>query len=362
MKESIMNKLWGLVVCALFATANVSVNATPANRDAPDQSERWAAAVEAVVSSQKTTHSADEDVHVTVAFTNNGTRPIAIPRFMLDANEIDRSFLTVTRNGAPVAYTGPLVKRSAPSVEDMVSIAPGEIIAAQYELSSVFQLNEGGNYEVNFVNSNKHFVGGRTIASMAVNLDIAPSTRIELPTPDVSLKAGGAGGISYTGRCTASQKSALEQAVTAGATYADQSASYLNGGSVTARYTTWFGAYSATNYSTVKSHFNLIANALNTKALTLDCSCKKRDTFAYVYAAEPYKIYLCGAFWSAALRGTDSRAGTLVHEMSHFTVNGGTKDYAYGQSLAKQLAISNPAQAVQNADSHEYFAENTPAQ
>jgi peptidyl-Lys metalloendopeptidase len=59
--------------------------------------------------------------------------------------------------------------------------------------------------------------------------------------------------------------------------------------------------------------------------------------------------------------GTDSKAGTIVHEQSHFTVNGGTKDYVYGQAAAKRLAISNPAQAIMNADNHEYFAENTPA-
>jgi peptidyl-Lys metalloendopeptidase len=54
------------------------------------------------------------------------------------------------------------------------------------------------------------------------------------------------------------------------------------------------------------------------------------------------------------------KGGTLVHESSHFTANGGTNDYAYGQSACKQLAISNPNNAVNNADSHEYFAENTP--
>ena len=51
-----------------------------------------------------------------------------------------------------------------------------------------------------------------------------------------------------------------------------------------------------------------------------------------------------------------------MHEQSHFTVNGGTDDHVYGQSGAKALAISNPANAVDNADNHEYFAENTPAQ
>jgi len=50
-----------------------------------------------------------------------------------------------------------------------------------------------------------------------------------------------------------------------------------------------------------------------------------------------------------------------VHESSHFTVNGGTQDYVYGQSGCKSLAISNSNNAVMNADCHEYFAENTPA-
>jgi peptidyl-Lys metalloendopeptidase len=48
--------------------------------------------------------------------------------------------------------------------------------------------------------------------------------------------------------------------------------------------------------------------------------------------------------------------------MSHFTVVAGTSDYAYGQTAAKRLATSNPKKAINNADSHEYFAENTPAQ
>ncbi len=39
----------------------------------------------------------------------------------------------------------------------------------------------------------------------------------------------------------------------------------------------------------------------------------------------------------------------------------GTSDYAYGHGNCAALATSNPANAVKNADSHEYFAENTPA-
>jgi len=48
--------------------------------------------------------------------------------------------------------------------------------------------------------------------------------------------------------------------------------------------------------------------------------------------------------------------------MSHFTVVAGTDDLAYGQTAAKALATSDPGSAIRNADSHEYFAENTPSQ
>jgi peptidyl-Lys metalloendopeptidase len=51
---------------------------------------------------------------------------------------------------------------------------------------------------------------------------------------------------------------------------------------------------------------------------------------------------------------------TLIHEMSHFTVVAGTDDWAYGESAAAKLAKNNPTKAVDNADSHEYFAESNP--
>jgi peptidyl-Lys metalloendopeptidase len=79
-----------------------------------------------------------------------------------------------------------------------------------------------------------------------------------------------------------------------------------------------------------------------------------------VYPAQPYAIYVCKAFWTAPLTGTDSRGGTLLHELSHFDVVAATDDHVYGQQGAAELARTDPARAVNNADSHEYFGENTP--
>jgi peptidyl-Lys metalloendopeptidase len=38
----------------------------------------------------------------------------------------------------------------------------------------------------------------------------------------------------------------------------------------------------------------------------------------------------------------------------------GTDDIAYGQPACRQLAKVNPLDAILNADSHEYIAENNP--
>ena len=125
------------------------------------------------------------------------------------------------------------------------------------------------------------------------------------------------------------------------------------------RYTTWFGAPDSGRFNTVSNHYNSIRSAFQSAPIVVDCACDE-PYYAYVYANQPYRIYVCNAFWSAPATGTDSKAGTLVHEMSHFNVVAATDDHVYGQNGCKNLANSSPNLAVENADSHEYFAENTP--
>jgi peptidyl-Lys metalloendopeptidase len=164
------------------------------------------------------------------------------------------------------------------------------------------------------------------------------------------------------GTCSASQQSTIAEALAAATNMADGAQTYLNKTppAGTPRYTTWFGAYSASGWDTATTHFDAIFDAFTTKPVTVDCSCKK-SYYAYVYANQPYKIYVCNAFWSAPMTGTDSKGGTLIHEMSHFDVVASTNDWVYGTAAAQNLASTDPAKALDNADNHEYFAENTPA-
>ena len=335
--------------CAAFLVALPSLQAVAAQPSAVD--------VQLTIASPVL--QGDVDVVVKVTVTNTARHPVTLLSWQLPGDELDGPLFKITRDGQKVAYVGPLIKRSAPQDQDRIRLAAGESRSYDVELTAGYELSASGRYAIEYASRGKH---GDAIALSSAPLYVwleGRSAKRPAPPPPPP-----GGGISYTGNCSASQQTTIQQAVAAATSYATQANSYLSSTppSGTLRYTTWFGTFTSARWSTVQSHFANEQSAFSTQALTLDCKCKKPSVYAYVYPNEPYKIYLCGAFWSAPLTGTDSKGGTLVHEMSHFTVVAGTDDWAYGQSAAKALAISDPDKAIDNADSHEYFAENTPAQ
>lgn len=260
--------------------------------------------------------------------------------------------LSVTRHGQPVAYLGAHYKRVAPRPQDYVTLAPGEHLTGPVAVSDVYDLSQTGTYSI------RYDLAGFASNEVSLFIEGRPSS---LEQADAQRQVSAAS-ISYSGACTSTEKSLINAAVSNAANYANTAYNYLNATPplLPTRYTTWFGLYSSTNWNTAKSHFSNIKDALVNAAIVADCSCEENGIYAYVYPASPYKIYLCNAFWNAPATGTDSKAGTFVHEMSHFTVVAGTGDYAYGKVAATALALSNPSQALNNADNHEYFAENTP--
>ncbi len=300
----------------------------------------------------------DVDVTVTVTVTNTARHPVNLLKWQLPGDELEGPLFRVTRDDQKVDYLGPLVKRAAPGANDKVKLQPGESLSFQAELTGAYDLSRSGRYAIEYVSRGKHDDDAslKSSAPLYVWLEGRSGKAPVQPAPP------SATGPAFTGNCSASQQTTLREALAEATTYASSSTAYLGGTpSATLRYTTWFGSFSTTGWNKAKSNFTAIAGAFS-QSVTLDCKCKKPSIYAYVYPTQPYKIYVCGAFWNAPLKGTDSKAGTLVHEMSHFNIVAGTDDWAYGQTAAKALAISDPAKALDNADSHEYFAENTPAQ
>jgi peptidyl-Lys metalloendopeptidase len=331
------------------------------------------------------------EVNVQLTFTNTGSQAVRLLNWYVPDGEPDDDVFTITRDGKAVAFMGPHIKRPAAGPADFIILNAGESFTRTAEIGAFYDLSRTGEYTIQYSVAAERIMPGGVFSRASAGRygpqlqeSLSESTADALSSNEVSAvlvgrknpileqivntkidarieRGVGLSSVSFSGRCSSTQQSTLLSAVSAGSNMANGAVSYLNGTpSATTRFTTWFGTYSSANWSQVKGQFTNIKDAFDTKPLTLDCSCKK-SYYAYVYPTKPYKIYLCRAFWNAPLTGTDSKGGTLVHELSHFDIIAGTDDWAYGQSAAKNLALTDPTKARNNADSHEYFAENTPA-
>jgi peptidyl-Lys metalloendopeptidase len=313
--------------------------------------------------------------------TNNSNEIVKVPYWQLPGAHDESKLFQISRDGKPVDYIGKLVKRPAPTEAELVTFQPHETKVVSVDLSKSYDFRAGGSYTVQYGTylEGARTADGRRLAAangrMAALQSVPMTLYVDANSPLRSLRPGGENeakppsggttvvdGVSYVG-CTTTRINGAGAAVVSARGYTENAKGYLAGNNQGPRYTTWFGGYTSSRYSTVSQNFVKIDSAMDQGggAIKINCGCKQ-NYYAYVYANQPYQIWVCNAFWTAPNTGTDSKAGTLVHEMSHFTVVAGTDDHVYGQSGAKSLAISDPAKAIDNADSHEYFAENTPSQ
>lgn len=319
--------------------------------------------------------------------TNNSSNVLKVPYWQLPGANQESKLFQVYHNGRVATYLGPMIKRLAPTESDYVVFQPFETKVFSVDLSKSYDMSKTGEYTVSFASM---LGGARTgkgemvtdgngrmasLRSATLKLWVDANNTLKALKGDVraNAKPGASGtvvnGVTYVGCTTAringgtGAGAGAAAAITQARLYTENAKGYLNGNSQGARYTTWMGAYTSTRYNTVTGNFVKIDTAMDQSAgqIKINCGCSQ-NYYAYVYPTRPYEIFVCKAFWTAPTAGTDSKAGTLIHEMSHFNIVAGTDDVVYGQAGAKNLAITNPDRAIQNADSHEYFAENTPFQ
>ncbi len=343
--------------------------------------------IEVSLNSDITAITANDDLSVNVTFTNTENKPLQVLDWYMPENDIKESIFKIKRDGQSQHYFGAHAKRPAPQGRDYIELQPNESVTFSMELSGLYDLSQTGSYDIQYAveYSDLVRVGGKKTQSAPDSLLLSEKLlekTTQLTSNVINVWVEGRGesyadlqaraakpsdfsiqGVSYSGSCSNSEKSTLQSALNSASSITDNSVAYLNNSSnrYNARYDTWFGNYNSSRWNTVTNNFEAVQNAIDTKNLTFDCSCNQ-GYYAYVYPSQPYKVYFCNAFWAAPMTGTDSKAGTIVHELSHFNVVAGTDDLAYGQSGAKSLANSSPNSAIRNADSHEYFAENTPYQ
>ncbi|ALK98543.1 peptidase M35 [Massilia sp. WF1] len=305
-----------------------------------------------------------DDVVVRVTVTNASAATQYLLKWQTPFGAIEAPLFEVTRDGLPVRYLGMQVKRPAPGAADYVALKPGASRSVRVELSALYDMAITGAYSVRWRADATQVFSRPGVARASARPETGPAAvwidgRLPRGAPEASAAAPESpAGLSFN-RCSNAQQETIASAAQAAQAMAQDANLYLQAKALGARYGSWFGAVDAERSATALRHFQAIGDAFANKPVTVDCSCKQAY-YAYVYPNQPYRIYVCKAFWSAPPTGTDSKGGTLVHEMSHFTVVAGTDDLAYGQAAAGQLAASDPARALNNADSHEYFGENTP--
>ena len=344
--------VFALIAALLFTSV---VNAAP--KDGPVVS----------LSVAQSEFSSSQDVPVTVTISNPTRHTVRVLKWFTPAEGVEESLFAVTRDGEPVAYSGPHYKRPAVTGNDYISLKAGQSISNTVILADYYDLAQSGQYDVFYAVASFNLFDEKgnafkfrdSLTSEKISINVEGRAAKGKPTPPPTPPPG----TNAFNACTADQQTLLAAARGNANTYATGAKNYLSShtaNNVTQRYLEWFGLATATRYSTVTDHFNAISNAMTNAGITFDCKCKQ-NYYAYVYSNQPYTIYLCKVFWTAPATGTDSKAGTLIHVMSHFDVVAGTDDVVYGQTAARNLASSDPNLAITNADSHEYFAENTPA-
>lgn len=123
----------------------------------------------------------------------------------------------------------------------------------------------------------------------------------------------------------------------------------------------WFGNNDEETRKIIRRRIRRVLKAI--KGLTMSNFGKINDlddrkvAYGYVDPVDEFLIiYLGDKFWKTNPIGKNSKAGTIVHEISHFKKIGKTKDYAYGESCF-YLGQDEPLEAVYNAESFEYFIE-----
>jgi len=322
--------------------------------------------------------------NVDFSFTNLNSEPVTICTWNspLDkSNDVMRAnmFNVVSMMGEPAPYIGIVMKRK-PTLSDFVTLQPGQTIKATVNLLKGYWFPAEGHYTVSLRSSVNVYVGELGFEDVITNglkdfepYDLSSSDSLtvyvsgvkaapEWMTPSNETRLGT---VTPNANCDTNRQSLIRTSDTNAGSLLSRTQTYLNRGcQATGNYNTWMGACDSSRFSTVQKNINNVQGRQGA-GYRVDCagsSCSA-STYAYVYPSDStYTVYVCGAFWNAPTNtcSYDSKPGTIVHEISHFSPVAGTQDITYGTTNCQNLAKSNPANAVRNADSHEYLTESCP--
>ena len=316
----------------------------------------------------------DEDSNngtVTLKVTNTSKQDIEILKWNTPFEKtLSADIFNINMKKQNNSYIGRAVKRAKPQESDYMLLESGVSQSIKINLSKYYEMKRKGSYSVEFDGTfNYRLLDETEVKKAKIIKEELPKIKLFfVPT----LRQKRANALKQTAKfkgCSQKDITVLNVAHDDAIKMSKEASTAMNkAGKKTSakRYTTWFGKADSKRQKKVTDGFTKIYDVFENKDISFDCGTCKNDkdmyasTYAYVYPNAQYEVYLCGAFWNSSRTGTDTQAGTLIHEVSHFSVVAGTNDYAYGQADAQKLAKESPEKAVNNAENYDYFAENNP--
>lgn len=310
------------------------------------------------------------------------------------------NFLSVTREGSALPYDGQLVKRGDPTNSEYITLASGESISAEVDISRLYPIQLPGEYTATlalFLHDAFPVPRGspprarcraeheeRPMEPTSVTFVVEPGDPPRMTLgQSVRLSEQSIGPMheAFTGMVmpmfqpvliggTEAQRRDTRSAHAHAVYMVAKALAQLNGinPAVNFHYQRWFGANTQMlpfnsqwmTYDVVIGHFASIRSILNFPTFPIqtynltETGCTP-SIFGHTYSGAR-TIWLCNLYWSAPIYGApDSKFGTLIHEWSHAVCS--TSDFAYGMNACVNLASSEPRKSAFNGDSHEYFVE-----
>lgn len=171
-------------------------------------------------------------------------------------------------------------------------------------------------------------------------------------------------------RCTDDQRVSLQKAVSGA--FDALSAATVAINSSNGAYQRWFGIWDPVRAKQVRNTITALKTHIRTSKITYFCAQNGEQncdagTYANVWPNDPTTIYICQNYFNLPMLSdsdfqevfdSGTQAGTIIHEMSHYAVVGGTDDNCYNRGVCTDYARRLPHRAVQNADSYQYFTED----
>jgi hypothetical protein len=97
-----------------------------------------------------TTAKLGQPIELTFTLVNGGERPLWVLPWQTPLEGLISSPFSIEAGGQPVFYTGRMVKRAPPRLEDYVEIAAGASASAKVDLASAYRFERQGVHTVTF--------------------------------------------------------------------------------------------------------------------------------------------------------------------------------------------------------------------